>query len=262
MRLRATFDMVAELYDRVRPGYPGELVSDLAALAEIDGGSRVLEIGPGTGQLTVQLALTGARITAVELGPSLAEVARQNLAAAPHVNVVTADFETWPLPPEPFDAVVSATAFHWLAPASRVSRAAAALRVGGWLATVDTHHVAGGTMAFFEDEQACSERWSPGALAGPAVPEEEIPRDDTELAESGLFDAALFRRYVRDTQFSRATYQARLLTYAGTLAMDPVSREGLLREIGDLIDQRYDGQVVKRYLYELRVARRSGRRQA
>ena len=259
MRLRATFDMVAELYDHVRPGYPAELVSDLARLAEIHSGSRVLEIGPGTGQLTVQLAHLGCEITAVELGPVLAEIARRNLADFPDANVVTADFELWPPPVDRFDAVVSATAFHWLDPASRVFKVADALRARGSLATIDTYHVAGGSMSFFEEEQACSQRWCPGALAGPPVQVDKIPQDDAELVESGLFEPARFERYVRDTDFNRAAYQARLLTYAGTLAMDRGAREGLLREIGDLIDKNYDGHVIKRYSYELRVTRKRQR---
>src|SRR3954471_21940981 len=44
-RLRATFDEVAELYDRARPGYPRALLDDLVALARLTPGSRVVEIG-------------------------------------------------------------------------------------------------------------------------------------------------------------------------------------------------------------------------
>lgn len=258
MRLRAAFDRVAKLYDSVRPGYPAELVNDLASLARIDASSRILEIGSGTGQLTVQLARLGCSITAVELGPNLAEAARRNLGAFPRSDVVTADFELWPLPSEPFDAVVSAAAFHWLAPVSRIAKTADALRAGGSLAIIDIHHVVGGSMAFFEEEQACAERWWPGALAAPPVREDEVPRDDTELVESGMFEHAQFRHYVCDLEFNRVTYQARLMTYAGALAMHPAAREGMLTEIGNIIDRRYDGQVTKRYLYELRVAHRSG----
>jgi cyclopropane fatty-acyl-phospholipid synthase-like methyltransferase len=262
MRLRAAFDRVAKLYDSVRPGYPAELVSDLVSLAGIDAGSRVLEIGPGTGQLTVQLVRFGCSMTAVELGPNLAEVARRNLADFPRTEVIAADFEQWPLPTEPFDAVVSATAFHWLAPVSRVARAAAGLRDGGSLAIVDIHHVVGGSVAFFEEEQACAERWWPGALAGPPVREDDVPLDDAEFVKSGMFEPAQFRRYVCDLRFDRITYQARLMTYAGTLAMEPTAREGMLTEIGDIIDRRYDGEVTKRYLYELRVTRKRGQRTA
>jgi protein-L-isoaspartate O-methyltransferase len=71
-RLRATFDQAAELYERARPGYPPALFDDLAGLAGMGPGSRVLEIGPGTGQATLPLAERGCRVMAVELGPDLA----------------------------------------------------------------------------------------------------------------------------------------------------------------------------------------------
>ena len=73
-RLRATFDQAAELYDRARPRYPAALFDDLAGLTGIGPGSRVLEIGPGTGQATVTLAERGCRVVAVELGADLAAV--------------------------------------------------------------------------------------------------------------------------------------------------------------------------------------------
>jgi 16S rRNA A1518/A1519 N6-dimethyltransferase RsmA/KsgA/DIM1 with predicted DNA glycosylase/AP lyase activity len=45
------------------------LFEDLADLTGIGPGSRVLEIGPGTGQATLSLAERGCRVVAVELGP-------------------------------------------------------------------------------------------------------------------------------------------------------------------------------------------------
>jgi SAM-dependent methyltransferase len=69
-RLRATFDQAAGLYGRARPGYPPALFDDLADLTGIRPGSRVLEIGPGTGQATLPLAERGGRVVAVELGPT------------------------------------------------------------------------------------------------------------------------------------------------------------------------------------------------
>jgi hypothetical protein len=49
---RATFDQAADLYDRARPGYPRALFDDLAELTGVGAGSRILEIGPGTGRLS------------------------------------------------------------------------------------------------------------------------------------------------------------------------------------------------------------------
>ena len=83
------------------------------------------------------------------------------LARFPAVEVVTAAFEHWPLPSEPFDLVLAATAFHWIDPAVRVAKAADALRPGGWLATIATHHVAGGDESFFAEAQDCYVRWDP-----------------------------------------------------------------------------------------------------
>jgi len=67
IRLRAGFDRVAPLYDRIRPAYPPALFDDLAELAGIGPGCRVLEIGCGTGQATVELARRGCDVLAIEL---------------------------------------------------------------------------------------------------------------------------------------------------------------------------------------------------
>src|SRR3954452_6234673 len=114
MALRDTFDEAPELYDRARPDYPEAVFEDLTTLARLRPGSRVLELGCGTGQATVPLARSGFEVVAIELGAGLADVASRNLAAFPGVDIVNAAFEEWPLPPASFDAVVAATSFHWL----------------------------------------------------------------------------------------------------------------------------------------------------
>src|SRR5437660_10369184 len=97
-RGRATFDEAPELYDRVRPGYPPALFADLALLADLVPGARLLEIGCGTGQATEPLAERGYAIVAVELGLGGAAGARRRVAAFPSVSVAVAPFEHWPLP--------------------------------------------------------------------------------------------------------------------------------------------------------------------
>ena len=256
-RLRVVFDEDAERYDRARPGYPAALFDDLAELAGIGPGCRVLEIGCGTGQATVPLAERGCEIVAVELGAGLADVARRNLARFPAVQVVTAAFERWPLPAEPFDVVFSATAFHWIDPAVRVVKSADALRPGGTLATIDTDHVAGGTGPFFVDAQGCYERWDPATPPGiRLLAPDAIPLDGEEILRSGRFEAPQFRRHATDISYTTASYIDVLLTYSGHRALDPAAQRGLLDCIAGLIDDRYGGRIVKRYLSTLRVARR------
>jgi SAM-dependent methyltransferase len=255
-RLRSTFDQAAELYDRVRPRYPPALFDDLAELTGIGPGSRVLEIGPGTGQATIPLAERGCQVVAVELGAHLAAVARRNLARFPAVEVVTAAFEDWPLPSEPFDLVLAATAFHWIDPAVRVDKAADALRPGGWLATIATHHVAGGDESFFAEAQDCYIRWDPATPAdGVTLPAaSSIPSSSEELDRSRRFGPAELRRYEWDQSYTTAGYRELLLTYSGHRDLEPAAQTGLLDCISRLIDTRYGGRITKRYLTELRTA--------
>jgi SAM-dependent methyltransferase len=258
-RLRETFNEDAERYDRARPGYPERMFDDLAAARVAAPGVRLLEIGCGTGQATVPLATRGYHIVAVELGPEMAAVARRNLAGFDSVEVVTAAFEDWPLPAEPFDVVFSATAFHWVDPAVRVSKSADALRPGGLLATVGTHHVAGGSERFFAEVQECYERFDPATPPGlrlTAAP--DIPADDRELTASGRFGQASFCRYEWDAAYSTTDYLDLLLTYSNHRALPDMQRQGLLDCIGRLIDVNHGGRVLKRYLTELRLADRVG----
>ena len=74
----SVFNEVPELYDRTRPTYPDALFADLTEITGLGQGSRVLEVGCGTGQATRSLAPLGCEVTAVEPGDGLA---RQRLAA-------------------------------------------------------------------------------------------------------------------------------------------------------------------------------------
>src|SRR5215204_1404982 len=75
--LGLSFEEVAEEYDRVRPGYPDELLETALELAGLGPGSPVLEVGPGTGKLTRLLVDRGLAVDAVEPGAEMAVVARR-----------------------------------------------------------------------------------------------------------------------------------------------------------------------------------------
>jgi sugar phosphate isomerase/epimerase len=147
------FDAAADAYNRYRLSPPDEVIDAIVEASNLRSGSRVLEIGCGTGQLSVPLAQRGVELTAVERGPQLAERARSNLATLPNAHVDVSAFEEWPLPRDAFDAVVCANAFHWLDPEIRISKSFAALRTGGVLTILHTHHVRGGTPGFFAATQ-------------------------------------------------------------------------------------------------------------
>jgi SAM-dependent methyltransferase len=129
---RMSFDGAASTYRRGRPPYPDAVFELLADRCGLRPGTRVLEIGAGTGLATGPLLAAGAHVVAVEPGANLAA-----LLAATHggdrLEVTIADFETADLTGG-FDLAVAATALHWLDPVTSTEKIAGLVRPGGWLA--------------------------------------------------------------------------------------------------------------------------------
>ena len=109
----------------------------------------ILDLGCGTGSLMVVLleALPGARLVGVDLDPTLLLLAAHRLAAfGDRARIVRADLseaDWWAGIPKQFDAIVSATALHWLNPgqlAGLYGQMASLLRPGGIFLNAD--HVA------------------------------------------------------------------------------------------------------------------------
>lgn len=258
---RATFNEVAQLYDRIRNRYPDQLFEDLTSISQLTSASRVLEIGPGTGIATLPLAQLGCCIVGVELGSEMASVARHKLAAFPNADIQIAAFEEWNPPAEPFDLVLAATAFHWLDPGVRYLKSAALLRPGGHLAIVQYRPVAGGDQSFFDRVQKCYEQYMPGTppnlrLTPPGLPP-GLPPEVAEMAGTGLFDPPTVRTYVTEETYSSEQYIRLLSTYSDHRILEPPIRHELFDCITSLINRDYGGMIRKCYQHDLVIARKS-----
>jgi ubiquinone/menaquinone biosynthesis C-methylase UbiE len=255
-----SFNEVAALYDAARPRYPDAVLDDLVALTGIQPGDQVLEIGCGTGQITVPLAERGLCITALEPGADLAAIARSKLAAYPGAGVVESRFEDYELPREPFDLVVSATAFHWVDPAIRVAKAARALKPGGYLAIIHTHWGLGTHRdTFGVRSQACYERWETEAEPGFVQPViADLPTSRPELADSPSFGSVEHRVYEQRNDYSTASYLNLLRTFSNIHGLDTAARDGLLTCLGRLLDDEFSGRLTRSDTRELWLARAAG----
>ena len=273
--LRTSFEQVPELYERARPGYPPQVFDDLTALAQLPAQARLLEIGCGTGQATLPLAERGFEITCVELGERLAATARRKLATFPSVSVINADFETWQPERRGFDAVVAFSAFHWLAPDLRYTKAADLLREHGKLGVVSTAHVLPSDGdPFFLEVRADYEAVIPDDPKAKAAPDGafysppwRLPHPDAladhsdevvtgEIEASGRFHDVSARRYLWDVIYTADDYIAVLNTYSHHRALEDETREYLLGRIHRRIEARPERTVRKTYLAMLYVAER------
>jgi SAM-dependent methyltransferase len=252
---RDGFDEVAELYDRVRPGYPDELFDELAAA--LPRSPVVVEVGPGTGQATKGLVARGARVTAVELGAHLAAVLARNL---PTVDIVVGPFEDVELAPDSFDAVVAASSYHWVPPEARMNRPGALLRSGGLLALIALNQVASAAdRGFFEEvHHVFSRHGLPGTYDPVPTHEELVPSFVDEIVAAPEFAAPSIHRYRWDQRYTARGYAELKRTDSNSRAMtDPAARDAMLAEVEALIDSRYDGWIVRPLTASLVLARRS-----
>ena len=255
--LRATFDEAAEEYDAARPVPPAEVFDDLMQLAQLAAGSRLLEIGCGTGKATLPLAERGFSILAVELGEGMAQLARRNLAAYPKVTVVTSSFEGWEPGDELFDAVVSFEAFHWIDPEVAFSKSAAVLRDGGALG------VYGSRFALHDDADPVWVATREDHLAATGEVDERmfLPIDhvrdrSAEFTEGGHFAVVTVRRYRRDISYDAAGYVGLL----GTVSRYRVLEDDVRNDLFERIHRRISaagGTISLTVTAVLYVARRS-----
>ncbi len=117
----------AELYDRAA-AFVWQHGSDLIDLLAPQPGERVLDLGCGTGHLTAELAARGASVVGLDNDPAMIEQARLSYPALEFVHGDAASFRL----AEPFDAVFSNAALHWVTRAAEAAACiAAALRPGG-----------------------------------------------------------------------------------------------------------------------------------
>jgi SAM-dependent methyltransferase len=229
-----SFDAVARLYDRTRPGYPEPLFDDLAQMSGIPEGGRILEIGPGPGQATLPLARRGFSILGLELGASMARLCRRNLRQFPQVEIRYMAFEDWPPDDGAFDMVLAATAFHWIPYKIAYPRCARTLKPNGSLALL-WNFVDIPETEFFNDLRAIYRRIAPHMhLSLP--PELRIERQRKKIVSSGLFGPVTVCRHPWQSEYTADDYIGLLKTMSDHAILAPQIRRDIFRAIRRLIN--------------------------
>jgi SAM-dependent methyltransferase len=236
---RLAFGRVAQTYDEARPSYPPAAIDAVMRLAALAPPARILEVGAGTGKATELLAQRGFEVLALEPSPDMARVARAKLGRYPRVRIAESEFEGW-RPAEPWPALFSAQAWHWIAPAARYALAHAALAPGGTLAALWT----------FPDWPACPlhepladvYRTAAPQLTGdfPMHPDSDPVRLggdwETETAAGGRFTAAEVLTFPWVQAYSSSEYVRLLGTHQDHILLSDDERARLMEAVARCID--------------------------
>jgi SAM-dependent methyltransferase len=247
-------------YAAGRPGYPRELVDTLTARCGLAPGTPTVEIGPGTGQATVDLLARGASpLTVVEPDPALASYLREHFGD--RITVAEGRFEEVDLTPGSVQLAASATAWHWVDQDVGLPSIARLLAAGGWWSCWWT---------LFHDPDAPDDLFRAlepildplptlqgerkGGRAGGFALDRQARTAD--LARTGAFETPHVDHFRWTLELDAGRARSLFGTFSPILALPPAERERVLDQIVDVVELRLGGRVMRSCLSILYTARR------
>ncbi|SHG41334.1 methyltransferase domain-containing protein [Halobaculum gomorrense] len=221
-------------------GFVHEYGADLLDLLDPVPGERVLDLGCGTGHLTARIGERGAEAVGVDADQAMLAEAR---ASYPSVEFREADGQSFSVG-EPFDAVFSNAALHWMPDQDGVADSVrGALRPGGrFVAELGGHGNVDRVREALREEAA--------AAGADATDPWHFPRlgEHASLLEGHGFEVRFARLFDRPTALDGAEgLREWLRTFAGSFVtgLDEDGRAAVLDRVAerlrsDLYDSRND----------------------
>jgi SAM-dependent methyltransferase len=251
-------------YDAARPGHPDRVYEVLSARCGLGSGTRVLEVGPGTGQATRRLLAEGADVVAIEPSSALADYLATAAPGALFVRHAT--LEEVELPGEAFDLAIAASSFHWVDEELGLPTVLAALRPGGWLAlwwTLFGPDPDPFQEAFTEAVDAvCAGRGVEPARS-PSSRGHDAPRFGLDVdARRGALEQAGFVRFEHELvawthRWDSAGIRALYGSFSPQLRLEPATRAAVLDAV-HAVAERFGGCIELRLVTSLYTAQRPG----
>ncbi len=256
--LAYTFDTVAPLYERLRPGYVDELYQRIFNFAPINESSNVLEIGIGCGQATFPILCTGCKLTAIEYGERLSKLCKEKFKEYKNFSIITGKFEEIDLSKNTYDLVFSASAFHWIPEDLGYPKVYSLLKNGGVFAQFANHpYPYGENPALAKEMDKIYEIyyypfWGEKKETLKKYNEEQA-RLKTAVAEKYGFENNRYYLFYRTRTFSAKEYIMLLGTYSNHIAIDEPIRTKFFSEIENSI-YRHGGKITVHDTIDLQLA--------
>lgn len=251
---KSWYSEVADAYNRVRPRYPNELILRAVELAQLPADAIILEVGCGPGTATAEFAKVGFSMVCLEPSQEACFLARQNCMQYPDVEITNTTFEEWELEPERFDAVLAASAFHWVSPEIGYSKAAAALKDNGSLILL-WNTAPQPRQEVYQALQEVYQTQAPslGQYEERGTQEESLRRQGQAVIASGQFQGLVSEQLECELTYSIGDYLALLSTLSPYVRLDPQQRDSLFTGLREVLE-RCGRSIQVSYLSAFHIA--------
>lgn len=258
--LEWTFDTVASVYEKFRPGYVDELYQAIFDYIPIHENSKTVEIGIGGGQATLPFLRTGCEVTAVEYGENFSELCREKFKEFPGFTVITGRFEDASLDDNVFDLVYSASAFHWIPEDIGYAKVFSMLKSGGAFARFANHPYRDwANPALMEEIDWLYDKYYYTFHNRNREPLEECGEEQARsralIAEKYGFTDIQYALFYRTRLFTAKEYRTLLGTYSDHIAMEEKIRTEFFSKIEEAIDH-HGGIINIKDTMDLQLARK------
>lgn len=240
-KLVKVFDNRALAYDKYRPGYPTALIEDIMKLAALSSKSSALEIGCGTGQISMPFLKKGIKWTAIEKGAALAQIANEKFLAFKNAKAFVGKFEDWKSN-EKFDLIISAQAFHWIDKALGYAKIKNLLSSEGSLALVwhmDLSH----ETSFWKTTGKVYNKYFP-KKENFRSSKDMVAEYQQDLNADPFFSEVIRKEYPWVKIYDKEEYLGLLSTFSNHMVLPEKKRDRFFKEIEAIIEA-HDNKVEK-----------------
>lgn len=243
MDRKFTFSEDPELYERMRPKYPEKLINDIIEKTSLSKGKEILEIGPGTGQITCPFVAKGFAITCIELGKNLADFLIKKLRGSQNAKVINSSFEDWASDGKTFDLIISAQAFHWIDKQIGYLKVASLLKPSGFLALI---WIFTDTIEYSSEFAKVYAKYMPENKPPESI-EIQTKKRYIEIESAKIFNDIKIFQYPFSIEYLTGEHLDLLNTYSDHRTLENETKSLLFRDIKEIID-RHGGKVRKDYV--------------
>jgi len=232
-----SFETVSSIYNEARPGYPKELYDDISRIKKITSQSMILEIGSGHGIATKEISEKWyCSIVAIEPGIELIDIAKKRLVGKKKIQYENCTYEQYKKDTAKYDAIFSATAFHWLDQDIKYTKSYDLLKDDGVLVLYWNNFGIADTRIEEEIRGIYKKhKFGINSKDAKSLQDEKIEKRRNEIIESGIFELAMHKIFSRNIGYSSELYIKLLNTFPDHSKANIKNIEGFYSEIRNVI---------------------------